>query len=380
MKGSYCYVPVLPARGGAFRALAAISPIVRSRLTPLFNVPAAVLKAGSTLESYFIRRVDGIRWCWEPSRPFYVDVHDLDPALRTTGGGQPVEFLIDRLRQYGLSGVPVTGTERDRGADYLDGVGRIIRRYGCGVALRFARDELEEPRLLEQLTYRALDRLCVRPEECDAILDFGYVGADRVENVRATTLDALSVISQVGEFRNFVLLGSSIPAQLGKGDQGIVRREKRVELEAWFSVNRALVDGAASLPLVFGDYAIVGPHYVPPAKIVRVPSRIRYTTASEHVFRRANRSEYRELCKQLIATSDYLGRSFSDGDRRMDLSARGLTGPGAPALWVAYDTNHHLEFVAQQAWQSLRALNLDRRLSLPVPLRAPWLQPELLIE
>lgn len=76
MRGAYCYLPILPARSGAFRAVGALSPSGRSRLTPMLDVRAVLLKNGKTIESYLRERAKGIRECWEPERPVYVDVHD----------------------------------------------------------------------------------------------------------------------------------------------------------------------------------------------------------------------------------------------------------------------------------------------------------------
>jgi hypothetical protein len=81
MRASFCYLPILPARSGAFSAIAELSPDAVSRINVLFDVPAPVLKNGKTLDTYLTERAQGIHGCWERDRPLYVDVHDLDPNL-----------------------------------------------------------------------------------------------------------------------------------------------------------------------------------------------------------------------------------------------------------------------------------------------------------
>lgn len=132
------------------------------------------------------------------------------------------------------------------------------------------------------------------------------------------------------------------------------------------------------ISIAFGDFGIVSPHYVPPAKLVKPPARIRYTTLRDHVFLRDNRKDYPELCRQLVASSDYLGADFSMADKRFALVAKGEAGPGNPATWVGDDTNHHLELVSAQAWSVLQQQDLDARFNLPEPHHHPWLQPEML--
>lgn len=56
MRGSYCYMPILPARYGAFRAVVSLSPIGKSRIAPMFDVPNVVLKANQTIDSYLEKR------------------------------------------------------------------------------------------------------------------------------------------------------------------------------------------------------------------------------------------------------------------------------------------------------------------------------------
>ncbi len=78
MRASYCYLPTLPARSGAFRAVAALSPDAASHVTPMFDVPAPAPKSGKTIDAYLTERAEGIHGCWERDRPAYVDVHDLE--------------------------------------------------------------------------------------------------------------------------------------------------------------------------------------------------------------------------------------------------------------------------------------------------------------
>lgn len=375
MRGAYCYLPILPARGGAFRAVGALSPLARSRLAPLFDIRSVVLKVGKSLDTYLNDRAKGIQNCWEPDRPVYVDVHDLPLDWKTTSGAQPIAYVVDYLRSRGSRVIPVTGTESDRGEDYLRTIRALVSRRDDGACLRLARDDLSEPRLLRSSISAVLDLIKLAPETIDIVLDLRYVGRESVESLRAMTLEALQVIEGLGQFRNIAIAGSSVPDVMNKRDQGKVRREPRVELQLW---SQTLDAFAASVPIPLSDYAIAGAHYVPPAKMVRPPARVRYTTLRDHVFRRANRGEHRALCRQLIESEDYLGDTFSAGDQRLHLSANGRTGPGTPALWVGYDTNHHLELVSEQAWKILQQRGVDNRFALSTPVSRPWLQPELL--
>ena len=373
MRASYCYLPILRARGGQFKAVAALSPEARSRLIPLFDVPAPVLKEGETLERYLEKRADGIHRCWGPETPVYVDVYDFPPDFLTESGSQPIEHLAKSMRARGTRPIPVSGTTSERSTDHLSAVRTIVRGTGDGVCLRLERDELSEPDLLRSSVASTLDVLAVDPESVDVVLDLRYVGKDNVDVLRATVLEAIRVIRNLGSFRNFAIAGGSVPEHLPKQDEGKVRREPRIEIQLWFDVIATL----AGFTPAFGDFGIVSPFYVPPGRRVNTPSRVRYTTATDHVFFRAKRSDRGKLCQQLVASADFADPTFSVGDQNIALTANGLAGQGNPAIWVADDLSHHLVFVSAQVWQGIEIRRLQSHFAIPAPSHQPRLQNDM---
>jgi len=374
MRGVYCYLPVLRAKEGEFRAVRSLSPSARSRLVPLFDVPIPVLKDGKTLGGYLAERAEGIHSAWGTARPLYVDVHDLPLDLRTSSEVQPITYLFDLLRVHGSLAVPVTGTEPDRDRDYLAAIRAIVARDRMGACLRLAEDDFTEPQTLGTSVRGVLKDLAVKSSELDIVFDCRYVGNRGLDSLRAAALEGLQAIHDIGPFRNVIIAGSGVPDMLGRRDYGKVRREPRVDFELSSQLAATLAD---RMPIAFADYGAIGAHFVPPKKPVTVPARIRYTTLRDHVFYRGKRSEYPEICRQLVASADFLGENFSAGDRRIGLCAKGITGPGNPTIWVGTDTNHHLELVSEQTWRFLDESKLVGRFALPEPERRSWVQSEL---
>jgi hypothetical protein len=187
-------------------------------------------------------------------------------------------------------------------------------------------------------------------------------------------LEALHAIRASGQFRNLVLAGSSVPENLGRADQGTQRREPRVEWLLWLQVLATL---GVEIPLAFGDHGVVYAHFVPPKGRVKVPARIRYTTASDHVFYRADRGDYSSICRDLLASDVFSGDTYSVGDHDFHRRAQGVISPGSPTGWVAADTNHHLELVSAQASHQLYESGLLDQFTLRSPEPQPWLQPDL---
>jgi hypothetical protein len=311
MPGSFCYMANLAARGGAFTAVQNLSPDAHSRSAFLFDLPRPTLEEGKTIDLELDKRAEGITQCGKLGGRIYFDVHDFPPELVTDSGLQPIKYLAQRLRQNGTACVPVTGTIMDRGLEYVEAVRDIAVTDRKGVCLRLARDELEEPALLEESIHETLQALGVTPAKTDLVMNFAFVGKDKAERLRSVARDALDAINAMGDFRNIVLSGTSVPAQLGKRTKGEVLRFRRIEYEIWSDVARML---AGTRHLAFGDHGIIEIHHAPPAKVVNVPARIRYTTPVDHVIRRAARGDYQELCKELVTSKDFMGRDFSVGD------------------------------------------------------------------
>lgn len=197
--------------------------------------------------------------------------------------------------------------------------------------------------------------------------------AKDLPEIKAISLEVLQIVQSIGDFRNIAIAGGSIPEQMGKKHKGAIHHEKRNELALWS-------DLLSAGPLAYADYGIVSPTYVPPKGFVQAPARIRYTTETEHIFRRAARIDYISLCRDLIESSEFKGRLYSYGDHLIYGCAKGSIRLNQPGQWVLADTNHHLTLVSTQAFDVLTSKKLADRFAIPQPVARPWLQPNLLTE
>jgi len=56
MKGSFCYLPILKARGGVFDAVRTVSPKARARIAPLFDVLPPNARQGKDPQAYLMKK------------------------------------------------------------------------------------------------------------------------------------------------------------------------------------------------------------------------------------------------------------------------------------------------------------------------------------
>jgi hypothetical protein len=106
----------------------------------------------------------------------------------------------------------------------------------------------------------------------------------------------------------------------------------------------------------FGDYAIQNPE--PPADDVggnTMRANIRYTTATETLVARGRGpvnqegpEQYRGLCQQLMARTEFAGPAYSWGDEVIDNCARSPAEPEGQNLWRGAGTSHHLRAISEQ--------------------------------
>jgi len=368
MRGAYCYMPILPARDGAFKAIEWLSAIACSRLIPLFDIPSPILRK-ETLEQHLVGRASSIYDSWGRHRPVYVDIHRFPLELRVSDGMHPLTYEFEALRMYGALAVPVLGTDRD--AAYILAVRQIHAKDKRGACLRLDTDDLQEVVTLSESITSIIEHTNVAPDDLDIVLELGYIGNQDSDKLSVMLFNALQAILKNNTFRNIILAGGSVPDELSKKDNGKVRRERRIEVELYTKIAQAF----PGLAIAASDYGVLSPHYAQPKGPVRPPPRIRYSTSTEHVFRRAQQGigEYRKLCEQLIdpSTSDFMGPDFSVGDRRIYLCAKGIIEPGNITASVAADTNHHLELVSLRAWEFLKGAGLLGNFALPAPEKRP---------
>ena len=107
----------------------------------------------------------------------------------------------------------------------------------------------------------------------------------------------------------------------------------------------------------FGDYTIQHPFYRDPPIRANFSASIRYTTPTEFfvlrgegVFneRSAGFSQWPAHAMMLMESPEYLGDSFSDGDRYIAERAADPEHTGSASTWLQAGINHHMSLAAQQ--------------------------------
>lgn len=348
------YVPILKGRPGEFSALRDASPLVRSSITPLIELPPVPWDfAHDCPAKSIVDHVGSVaavmQGAWRNERRFFVDARLLsnDDLIDDR---HPLGEVLRGCRQLALFAVPVTGL--GRGEQYDAIVHEAARSDRRGACLRLEGDDLEDPDSLPEVVRNALGRLELAANDIDLILDFGAITAQQAWT-GATVRLLLDVVPDLTAWRSLTLAASSFPLDLSQVDGDSTALLPRAEWRLW----RGLWDRRDRLRRMptYSDYGAAHPvqREIDP-RIIQVSAAIRYTGGDEYIvvkgrsLRARGFEQYYDLAAAVVARPEYRGEKYSAGDGYIAARAARMPGPGSPATWRRAGVSQHLAFVPDQ--------------------------------
>ncbi len=269
--GARHYVPVVQSEKGERDALANASDATWDRITPLVEIVGRPKQTGplkpGTVSGWVKRVRDSVG-----QHPIYVDLLRPGPTRRVAATpSRPVlQHIYERCSAERLSFIPVAPI--DGSEKHLEQVACAIRGKMRGVAVRVPLSE-GVPSASDgfcSAVRRTLDRLDVTAESVDLLLDLKHLDGE----IAASNIEPLVVqLADMSDWRNLVLVGTSIPQTLGCVAEGTLGSLPRREWGLW----RALAPAVRGR-LTFGDYCVQHPK---PPQMKGGPfmrANIRYTT------------------------------------------------------------------------------------------------------
>ena len=342
------YVPVLRAKQAEWRALEALSPSVRSAITPLVELtpdvatakPKAAAKVGRT--SY--------------DHALHLTLANLSPQLAHGRAFLDFGHLAGRraaawtlARQIGNG--PVTGLvpvttlpNRDgRLADF-----RAMTGGGVGVCLRVPATMVRQTTFAAALAQELQD--CgLNRGDADLVVDLGC-------DPRSLSHDDLrAVIPALDEWRSWTVLAGVFPLNLVELDAN--QLEYRLPRDEWLAWRAQVTRSLSSVRRpAFGDFTIQYGEYIPAPKVAGSLS-VRYTLATEYLVLRGRKpnaaigvgfDQYHGHARYLTSKSDYYGANFSSGDSFINQKCVTGAGTGDRLQWLAAGINHHITATVAQ--------------------------------
>jgi len=313
------YVPILRWKAGEKRALRALPPKDKARMTPLieWSRPGDVApeedREKPTPEPRALAQ-DVLKH-WGP-RPFF-----WDPRWFCVGnlGGDPLtlgRYAVE-LRDGGLRPIPV---------------------------LRL--NDVVEPDLPDRLA-QFLVAMALSPGAVHLIADF------EMYYRQVDVAELCARLPDVVRYLTFTVAAGSFPVDLRefKGPQVFY-----LPREEWLRWREQIEEQLARRP-TFGDYVTIHPVLTSAKRGLNPSATIRYTTEEHWLVMKGEGlhnedgpgyEQYASNAALLMKRRDYRGPEFSAGDRYIEDVAILSSGPGSPTTWVQAGVNHHITFVLRQ--------------------------------
>jgi len=339
--GSRHYVPVLKIMRGEKKALQAIDPTVRQRVTPLLEIVKRKADTARTIDGHLDTAFKGLADSVEPYSRCFLDAREIAPD-----GAAAAAEVFRRASEAGIRFTPVTGITRSADVD------AALDHRTHGAALRLTRDEFEGgglgTRLIGFVSEHGLS-----PEETDLIVDLGPVDDLVVVGISALTDAFLAEVPDHTRWRTFTVSGCAFPPSIGGVAQHSHELVERAEWIAWRDNLHSRRQGLPRLP-TFSDCAIQHPMGVEGFNplTMQVSAAIRYAKddawlliKGESTRRNPATAQFPALAIQLVyghLSSHFAGAPHCDGCAGMKAAADGASNLGSAEAWRRLGTIHHI--------------------------------------
>jgi hypothetical protein len=372
------YSPILRAKAGELSALAGLSPHARVMTRPILDLPPP--GDGMLLEEHLSLLARSIAQSWGTRDAIAIDLSLYGPEQVVHDGRHAVEYFFMCARQARLYSLPVSGPTwlRGPGDVYTNAIAAVVRTDCRGGAVRLPLEDFAEAGAFGRAVDDALTSSGLLRNEVDLILDVGSLeilpeGASSEQAITSTVREVLAAVGS-DPFRSVSLVASSVPRATPRNQGTAPLIIRRREFDVW----RALHATPGRQRLCFGDYGVVYAMQSDPTGPLKVPRRVRLSTATHHHFFKAQRRDYRGLATIAAATPAFAEQPLSLGKREVHAAAIGVGDIGNPTQWVARDTNMHIEKTVTDSEKTLRESGSLKHLNLADEQRVAWLQSNFL--
>lgn len=350
--------PILRFKRGEQTALTNLSAAHKAATKPLLNIASHAFNPppGGNTDGTFDQRIaqdaDRLNSAWA-GHTAAVDLGDIDPDARCSGGVHPVRHFFDRLAtaEERATASPVLRLGSDD--DYLAAVASVCVEHGVSPVFRMTPDDLAEPDVADAVS-DMLDECGAEAAACDFVVDLGYIATTGRSVI--TARGALAAVPFAADWAAVALVAGSFPENL----TGFAIGTHLVERHEWavWLANRAVAGREVS----YGDYATIHPVPVEEGldpRTINPTASIRYTFEDTWILLRGQGTRTRGgrgfaqflgHADTIVAMPQYRGEPFSFGDARIMRIHLRQEGQGNLETWITIGVNHHIaEIVGQLA-------------------------------
>lgn len=210
------YRPILRFKRGEQTALTNLSDAQKAVTKPLLNISSHAFNPppGGDTDGAFDQRIAQDADRLNSARAGYsaaVDLGDIDPDARCTGGVHPVRHFFDQIAAADERAIasPVLRLASDDA--YVAAVASVCADYGLSPVFRMRPDDLAEPDI-GNVVREMLDDCGALPAGADFVVDMGYIATTGRSVI--TARGALAAVPFAADWAALALVAGSFPENL----------------------------------------------------------------------------------------------------------------------------------------------------------------------
>lgn len=351
---SKIYFPILKAKIGEFGAISALSSDIKSKMTPILEIPPIGIKVlkdktrrRKTQDEHFKGFTSRLSRAWVEE--FYLDSHFVSDANLINDKNLLLE-IYNELFALGSKVIPVVNLYQHE-MNYIDTISDIIKTNQLNLCIRLNANDVNTN--LKESIDVLLDKSNLQVNKVDFILDYKYVLNSQESIITSSAIQIFKLVPYLEDWRKVIFSCTSFPMDLREAQRNTIMVVARTELAIWQNILSA--NDVIRKPL-FSDYGISNPDITDfdPLKM-QMSANIRYTgenvwhlVKGQSLKTKASSEQNVNLCQKIIKQDFFYGGNYSWGDEYIFKCANREVSPGNPTTWRKVGTNHHLTLTANQ--------------------------------
>ena len=343
------YVPALRWRQGEYQALSRLAAAAKARTVPFITIPEVEFdfetwQPKKSVQEHVHPFSARFKAKWG-QRPAWVDVH---PGITNEpmGDGRDIPaYVFEALRAFQANAIPAIPL--DAAPNIVASVGAIVATDGHGVAVAIRLEDLMKSDTRTRIDGLAAS-LGVAVDEVDLVVDLGGPNFEPYGAFASALIAAMRRLGDLHAFRNFAVIGTAIPEtfkDVAKGADQLPRHD-------WLFYRVLLGRMPAGMRQPnYGDFTIVHPKFKAlNMRMIKAAGKLVYTTPGAWEVRKGgafnnNRAQMHGHCASIVASGNFKGAGYSNGDDYIAKCAVHKEGPSNQARWKEVAINHHITHV-----------------------------------
>jgi len=353
------YMPILKWKRGEQTAAQALPSKLKSQVLPLAEVPEPPFdwedsQPKKSIEEHIADVAKATARYWGRTHPIAFDQLFSGQDALLAGGTTAWELLFEELWAQGVEAIPVVSSMATPAE--LSAFKSLARNHDIPRwVLRWRAESAGQSVAAGSVAgwfSKTAKAIGAKPEQCDAVIDCGFVDAASLPAAKANAAAWLAEVGFAARWRSLVLASGAFPVNLAGHPAGNVWLP-RSDWELFEAVHKSLGE---ELAVAYGDYAVSHVFaFNDDPRLMRMSANLRYTSDKHWLVLKGKNvkdhgfGQYKSLCKLLVANKVFKGAAFSAGDKNYaEIAAKVDAKPGNATHWRRDATNHHIHFVIDQ--------------------------------